>query len=80
MSLCLLSYLASGGSVVKLTMGSLIVSADESNQVLDSSDTDGVVGQTIVSSEGADIGNYWLFILAAALLLVLWLCCFCWVR
>lgn len=66
--------------MVQLTMGSLIVSADENHQVLDSSETDGVVGQNIVSSDGADASNYWLFILAAALLLLLWLCCLCWVR
>ncbi|CAN0303644.1 unnamed protein product [Ectocarpus sp. 12 AP-2014] len=70
--------LAAGVEASDLTMGSLIVSADESNQVLDSSETEGVVGQNIVSSDGADASNYWLFILAAALLLLLWLCCLCW--
>jgi len=63
----------------QLTMGSLYVSADETNPVV-STESSGVVGQNVDTSDGSSISNYWLFILASILLLALWLCCFCWVR
>lgn len=58
-------------------MGSLFISADEANPVLDSSGTSGVIGQTVDTDDGSVVGNYWLFILASILLLAVWLCCFC---
>ena len=61
----------------QLTLGSLFVSADEQNPVLDSSGTTGVIGQTVDTDDGSTIGNYWLFIVASILLLAVWLCCFC---
>lgn len=66
--------------VPQVTLNGLSVSADSSSMVLDGSDSRGLVGQEISFSEGSSSINYWLFILAAVLLLVLWLCCFCWVR
>lgn len=61
----------------QLTLGSLFVSADEQNPVLDSSGTTGVIGQTVDTEDDSSIGNYWLFIVASILLLAVWLCCFC---
>lgn len=62
-----------------MTLGSLIVSADEQNPVLDSSGTTGVVGQTVETDDDSTIENYWLFIVVTILLLAVWLCCFCFV-
>lgn len=64
--------------ISQVSLGQVSISANADEPVL--GETNGVVGQTVESTEEkASSINYWLFILALVLLLLLWCCCLGWV-
>lgn len=65
---------------LQVGMSGVSVSADAAEPVVGSTDA-GIFGQSVVSgSSDTSSINYWLFILATVLLVLLWLCCLVWVR
>lgn len=70
--------LSLGYRMGKVTLTSLKVSADP-DELIDDDDGEPLQGQSVTSSDPKTI-NYWLFSLMCALILLLWVCCFCLVR
>ena len=63
-----------------MTLSELLVKADNDEEIVNDFDTGPVTGQTLITPENASLENYWILILASVLLLLLWSCCFYWVR
>ena len=66
--------------LLQVTLSKLSVSADANDLLLDNAETTELVGQTLGTSDKASLENYWILILCSIVLLILWSCCFYWVR
>lgn len=66
--------------LLQVTLNKLSVSADANELLFVDADTTDLVGQTLGTSDNASLENYWILILCSILLLLLWSCCFYWVR